>query len=145
MTEQDRQAGSLAGGGCLCGAVRYQAARPLRDVVACHCGQCLRSHGHHAAYTAVAKSALSLTEEHGLAWYASSETARRGFCRDCGSSLFWDPVDRDYLAIAAGSLDQPSGLTLVAHVFTASKADYYEITDGLEQSPAGAGRRGGTS
>ncbi len=139
MPERDQRTEALADGGCLCGAVRYQAVRPLREVVACQCGQCLRSHGHHAAYTAVAKSALTFLEQRGLAWYASSETARRGFCRDCGSSLFWDPGDRDYVAIAAGSLDQPSGLKLVAHVFTASKADYYEITDGLEQSPAGGG------
>ena len=39
-------------GGCLCGAVRYRVAGPLRDVVACHCAQCRRSSGHFAAATA---------------------------------------------------------------------------------------------
>ena len=29
-------------GGCLCGAVRFTAAPPLRDVVVCHCSRCRR-------------------------------------------------------------------------------------------------------
>ena len=45
-------------GGCLCGAVRYRVAGPLRDVVACHCGQCRRSSGHHAAATAARRGDL---------------------------------------------------------------------------------------
>ena len=67
-----------ASGGCLCGAVRFRLYGSLRPVVACHCTQCLRSHGHYASYTGLARSGVELTEEKGLAWYRSSETARRG-------------------------------------------------------------------
>ena len=42
-----------ATGGCLCGDVRFRIFGPLRDVINCHCGQCLRSHGNFAAYTQV--------------------------------------------------------------------------------------------
>ena len=45
-----------ATGGCLCGGVRYKVARPLRDVVLCHCSMCRRTHGHVGAYTAAPKS-----------------------------------------------------------------------------------------
>ena len=47
-------------GGCLCGAVRYRVDGPLRPVTVCHCGQCRRTHGHAAAYTAAPKAALTL-------------------------------------------------------------------------------------
>ena len=120
-------------GGCLCGAVRYHTSAPLRQVVACHCGQCQRTHGNFAAYTAVDTAELVLDEDRGLAWYASSDTAARGFCRECGASLFWRPSTNSYTAVAAGTLDQPTGLKLVRHIFTADKPDWYEIADGLEQ------------
>ncbi len=121
-------------GGCLCGAVRYEVRGPLRDVIGCHCGQCLRSHGNFAPYTATPEDGLTLVEERGLAWYASSDKARRGFCRECGSSLFWKPVAKSYVAVSAGSFDQPSGLKLTSHIFVDDKPDFYEITDGLPQS-----------
>ncbi len=124
-----------ATGGCLCGAVRYEVRGPLRDVVNCHCGQCRRTSGHHGAFAAAAKADLAVTEARGLKWYESSDLARRGFCAACGSTLFWEAHERDETAIAAGSLDQPTGLRTVAHIHTADKADYYEITDGLPKSP----------
>ena len=78
-----------------------------------------------------------LTEDRGLKWYRSSDYARRGFCGECGASLFWEPVGQGRIAIAAGGIDAPSGLTTVRHVFAADKGDYYEITDGLEALPQG--------
>jgi hypothetical protein len=126
-----------ATGRCLCGAVAYELRGPLRDVVNCHCGQCLRTHGNVAAYSAVAREDLALTEDRGLKWYRSSETARRGFCGDCGASLFWAADGRDYVAVAAGTLDPPTGLKTVGNIYVASKSDYYDITDGLEALPEG--------
>ncbi len=126
-----------ATGRCLCGAVRYQIRGPLRGVVNCHCGQCRRTHGSVAAYTSAARADLVLTEDRGLKWYRSSDRARRGFCRDCGASLFWEPLGGDRVAVAAGSIDPPSGLETIRHIFVADKGDYYEIADGLETFPAG--------
>jgi hypothetical protein len=120
-------------GGCLCGAVKFEIDGPMRDVVACHCGQCQKTHGNFAAYSATDTDKLRLTEDRGLAWFISSETARRGFCRECGASLFWEPNFADYTAVAAGALDSPTGLKLVRHIFTDDKPDWYEIADGLEQ------------
>jgi len=128
MTETRQHSGA-----CLCGAVRFRVTARLRDVVACHCGQCQRTHGNFAAYTAVDDEGLALDEDRGLAWFASSDKAKRGFCRECGASLFWKPAFASYTAIAAGCLDQPTGLTLVRHIFTEDKPDWYEIRDGLEQ------------
>ena len=123
-------------GGCLCGAVRYEARGPLSDVTACHCGQCRRQSGHLYATTSITAERFTLTEDRGLKWYSASETARRGFCGDCGSTVLWQPATRDRVAILAGSLDAPTGLKLARHIFVADKGDYYEITDGLPQHAA---------
>ncbi len=124
------------GGGCLCGAVRYEARGPLSDVTACHCGQCRRQSGHLYATTSITAERFTLTEDRGLKWYSASETARRGFCGDCGSTVLWQPATRDRVAILAGSLDAPTGLKLARLIFVADKGDYYEITDGLPQHAA---------
>lgn len=127
------------GGGCLCGGVRYRVAGRLRDAVACHCGQCRRMTGHYAAFSACRNERLAIANGDSLAWYESSPGVRRGFCSNCGATLFWDDVDRPYIAVAAGSLDEPTGLGLSAHIFVADKGDYYEIADGLPQYPGTLG------
>jgi hypothetical protein len=121
-------------GRCECGAVRFSIAGSRREVVNCHCGQCRRFHGHFGAYTDCALQDLAFAEQRGLRWYQSSAKARRGFCGECGSSLFWQRIGAEKISIAAGCLDKPTGLKTVAHIFTAHRGDYYEITDGLKQS-----------
>jgi len=128
-----------AKGGCLCGAVRYRLDGPLRQALVCHCRQCQRTHGAPAIYTSVPEQALILEEERGLAWYSSSPSAKRGFCRFCGASLFWKPEGKGYVAVACGALDPPSGVTIAGHIFVESKGDYYEIHDDLPQNPQGTG------
>lgn len=124
-----------ATGQCLCGAVHFEIRGPLRDVVVCHCGQCRRQHGAPPSYTAAPWSNVKLEGASHLKWYQSSDQARRGFCRVCGSSLFWEPIGTGRVSIAAGSLNKPTGLRTIRHIFVADKADFYEITDGLEQLP----------
>jgi hypothetical protein len=124
-------------GGCLCGAVRYEVRGALRPIVMCHCTQCRRMTGHVMAATAARLADFRLLSEGGIGWYASSADARRGFCSHCGSTLFWQGAGRDYLSIAAGTLDDSSGLQIACHIFTADKGDYYEITDSAPQLPDG--------
>ena len=123
-------------GGCLCGAVRYQVRGPLRGIVLCHCGQCRRWHGHLGAYSSAARTDVLIEDSDALDWFVSSARGRRGFCRACGSSLFFEAVGGSRLAIAAGSLDQPSGLEVIGHEYVADKADYVRLDDDL---PARAG------
>lgn len=113
-------------GGCLCGGVRYVVRGALRDVVVCHCSRCRRTHGHVGAYAACAASDLVLTQDGTLRWYEADQRAR-GFCGGCGGSLFWRVTGRETVAIAAGTLDPPTGLRTVAQVFTSDRADYYEL------------------
>lgn len=66
-------------------------------------------------------------------WYASSATAKRGFCPTCGSFLFWKGDADSDTGIALGALDGPTGLRLERHIFTADKGDYYDVTDNVRQ------------
>jgi hypothetical protein len=125
-----------ASGGCLCGGVRYEVNGPLRDVVVCHCSRCRRTHGHAAAYAACERSALVLRSSDPLRWYEADGRAR-GFCSVCGASLFWSAAGRDTISVAAGTLDQPTGLRTVAHIFTRERADYYEVDGPGDRHPAG--------
>lgn len=119
-------------GRCACGAVRYRVEGPLRPVVACHCETCRRTSGHHVAATSARRDRVTIEGE--VRWYRSSEAAQRGFCPTCGSQLFWDGPGSN-LSIFAGTLDAPTGLTLVGHIFCADKGDYYGIADDLPQAP----------
>ena len=121
-------------GSCLCGAVSFDVAEPLRPPDACHCRQCRKQSGHVWASTDVAREALSLQGAEALTWFQSSEKIRRGFCRVCGSVLFWDPPARGRIAVAMGAFDGPTGTRLEKHIFVADKGDYYDIADGLPQN-----------
>ena len=112
-------------GACLCGGVQFQADAPLRDVKLCHCTQCRKTSGHFWAATSVPHDRFRLLTQDRLAWFRSSPTARRGFCNRCGASLFWQPEGESRLAIAAGALDGPTGLTVMDDIFTEDAGDYY--------------------
>ena len=120
-------------GSCLCGNVRFKTSGPLREVVACHCTQCRKQSGHYFAATNVPDDCLSVEAGGDLKWYQSSADAKRGFCSNCGSSLFWKHSKDPFTSVLSGSFEKPSELKLTRHIFVADKGDYYEIGDGLPQ------------
>ncbi len=116
---------TLHSGSCLCGGVTFTAAGPMRDVIACHCGQCRKTSGHYWAATSVAHDRFRLIGSQTLGWYQPSVTARRGFCKNCGASLFWQPEGEARIALAPGAIDGATGLTTSSHIFTEDAGDYY--------------------
>lgn len=126
--EQDIHKGS-----CLCGAVSFELAGEMRPAFACHCTQCRKTSGHYASFTNVPRDKLAFVRDDGLKWFRSSDHARRGFCGNCGSSLFWDLLERDSISVACGALEAPTGLHQAGHIYVADKGDYYDIADGLPQ------------
>lgn len=123
-------------GSCLCGAVRFAVWGAIPPPDACHCTQCRKHSGHFFASTDVRRSALKIESEEQLRWFQSSEKARRGFCTLCGSSLFWDPLDRakhDWIGVAMGAFDGPTETHLGVHIHVADKGDYYDLADAVPQ------------
>lgn len=121
-------------GSCLCGAVSFEVTGDLHRPDACHCRMCRKASGHYWASTDVPRSSLTLHGADKVGWFQSSERVRRGFCSVCGSTLFWDPIKKDTIAIAMGAFDTPTGTHLGMHIFVADKGDYYDIADGLPQN-----------
>ena len=120
-------------GSCLCGKVSFNVAGELRDVIACHCGQCRKQTGLYYAATNALDEAFSLSGEEHITWYQASDDAKRGFCKHCGSALFWKKMGDPDISILAGSFDEPSGLEITEHIYVAHKGDFYKITDDLPQ------------
>ena len=79
------------------------------------------------------RSAVTITGSENVTWFQSSEKVRRGFCATCGSSLFWDPIHKDWIGIAMGAFEQPTDTRLAIHIHVADKGDYYDIADGVPQ------------
>lgn len=113
-------------GGCLCGAVRYRLTGAAPHFGACHCSMCRRFSG--GVFLAVEVPAGGLAWESGedaVATYVSSEWAERGFCRNCGTSLFWRMREGDAMALAAGSLDTLEGMDFTSEIYIDRKPAAY--------------------
>lgn len=101
-------------GGCQCGAVRYRIDAELSDPHLCHCRMCQKAAGNYFMPLAgVPGEALAITRGE-PAWFRSSDPVRRGFCRDCGTPLFFDPVGAHDTAVTLGSLDDPAAVRPVS-------------------------------
>ena len=127
-------------GGCLCGGVRYRITGPRCNIVCCHCANCRRTQGHFAAYTALERTDLQMLADSTLSWYHDvSPDTRRGFCKCCGASLFWDANDgKGRISVAAGSLDDSGELETVGHIFVSEAGGYYRIDDDLPRFERGS-------
>ncbi len=122
-------------GGCLCGAIRYQAADPVR-VSHCHCANCRRATGSPFGTWAVFRTQDVTFSGAEPARYRASEWAERGFCPTCGGALLFSYDDRPELTIlAAASLDDPSAVTPERHIWVKSRLDWIRCGDGLPTHP----------
>jgi len=121
-------------GSCLCGAVMFEVKGELKPPDACHCVQCRKTSGHFFASTDIPRDRVTLHGMDKVTWYRSSEKVRRGFCSVCGSTLFFDPLHRDWIGLAMGAFDGATATHLEMHIFVSEKGDYYEIADGLPRN-----------
>ena len=94
-------------GGCQCGAVRYAFDARPENVHLCHCRMCQKAvGGPFAVICPVPKSSFRLTRGK-MSWFHSSDLARRGFCRNCGTPMIFDYPHDEGIGVLAGSLDRP--------------------------------------
>jgi hypothetical protein len=122
-------------GSCHCGAVRFEVDGPIRDALACHCTQCRKVSGHFWAAASVPVARWRVTEARGLRWYRSSPVAQRGFCGECGATLFWLPEadavfdwgtpEEHAISFSPGALEGPTAICVSQHIYPADAGDYY--------------------
>jgi len=126
-------------GSCLCGRVRYEVRGPLGRMSHCHCSMCRKAHGAaFATYARVRRSEFAwLSGEDAVNAYRSSPGITRTFCGSCGANLQFIVERRpESFALAVGTLDDDPGTRPALHIFTGSRAPWYEITDDLPQHDA---------
>jgi len=103
----------------------------FRPVINCHCIQCVKTHGNYAAYTSVLEENIVFKSKKTLKWFKSSTKAKRGFCNNCGSSIFFKRLGSRGVSISAGLFKNPSKLKTISHIYVKNKRDYYNISDKL--------------
>ena len=121
-------------GSCACGAVRFEIDA-VRSLTHCHCVHCRKLTGaSFATYAHVEKSKFHwLAGEESVRRYESAPGSFRSFCPACSSLVPGHAPYLETVSVPAGLLDDDPGVRPRLHVFTSSKAPWWEITDGLPQ------------
>ena len=112
---------------CLCGGIKIKIKDKLRNVINCHCSQCVKTHGNFAAYTACLEKKIEFLNKKTLKWYQSSKIAKRGFCSKCGASIFYKLIGNKNISISAGIINHPTNLKTTTNIFTKAKLDFYKL------------------
>lgn len=109
-------------------------------VVICHCATCRRSAGAQSVAWAVARPDQVRVSGEGLRWYQSTPNGRRGFCTQCGSSLFFVDADDDSeMDVSASTFDDPEVLPRPSkHVWVPSKLSWVALEPGLSRHVEGS-------
>ena len=117
-------------GSCLCGAVKYELKGEISQILLCHCSRCRKATGSaFAALTPVRTEDLHFfSGEQSIKKFDSAPGVGRYFCQDCGSPLFSKRENAPELVrLRIGTLDTKLPATPIAHVFVASKSEWFEI------------------
>lgn len=128
-------------GSCLCGEVRYEISCDITGIMHCHCSMCRKAHGAaFGSYAKVPRSAFRFTQgQQSLAVYRSTPSVTRTFCKRCGSTLQWysETTHPESLGVALGTLDTSLRQARQKHIYTGSRASWYDINDGLPHAESG--------
>ena len=115
-------------GGCHCGAVRYEVEGDTLAHTLCHCNDCRRSAGAPMVGWAVfPREAVKVTQGEPKL-YRSSEHARRYFCPDCGTGLFYENehIWPGVIDIQSATYDDPEASPPQAHIQLPERLEWME-------------------
>ena len=121
---------AYATGGCQCGQVRFTVTEPLGRAVLCHCRMCQRATGNAFAPLVTARGVVFAGQPRR---FTSSDVAERGFCRDCGTPLFYAPTGSDVIELMIGALDNPDAVAPVLHYGVESRVHWLHLADSLPE------------
>lgn len=110
-------------GQCHCGAIRYEMSGEAMHHTLCHCGDCRRNAGAPmVGWAGYPADALNVTQGEAKV-YRSSKNARRHFCGQCGSGLFYynEEVLPGLVDVQTATLDDPDALPAQAHIQTSER------------------------
>lgn len=117
-------------GSCLCGGVRFEVGRFVPHTTNCFCAMCRKFHGAaYATYGVVPRQELVLLAGEALLQrYRAANGTVRSFCRECGSSLFYQGnADAPLIDVALGAMDDEPGVVSEVNIYTAYRAGWVEL------------------
>ena len=120
-------------GGCLCGAIRYEARVSASENWYCHCRMCQKSSGSAVSTSAIVPKARLQVTRGKPKFYRSSKFVERGFCADCGSPMFFRPTNEDWISILSGTLDNPELAPPAGHYGVESWISWLKVEDDLKK------------
>ena len=106
-------------GRCLCGAVTFKAKKVDPHLHACHCTMCRTWCG--GPNLSVGVEAVEFAGEANITAYASSDWAERGFCKACGTNLFYRMPSTGMTVMCAGVFDNNEEFTLTGEIYVDEK------------------------
>lgn len=115
-------------GGCLCGKVGIIANAVMPQVHACHCNMCQSWNGG-PTLSVHCGTDVNFSDEEYISVYQSCSWAELGFCKNCGSHLFYRSIDNGEYIIQSGSFDSADGFTLEQQIFIEEKPAYYSFAN----------------
>ncbi|WP_306253559.1 GFA family protein [Parvularcula sp. IMCC14364] len=118
-------------GKCLCGKVSFQAQIEARHAGVCHCTMCQKWAGGITILTECQNLKVDESPELGL--YRASEWGERGFCRNCGASLFWRMQDGSHANVSVTALDGIKDFTLNKEIFIDEKPEWHSFEQNTKQ------------
>jgi hypothetical protein len=121
-------------GSCMCGKVRYEIEGAPRFMYQCFCGKCRAASGAGFATNLIVDTdRFRLTAgRDALTAYHSSPGKRRYFCSACGSPIYsHGEKTKQVVSVRAGTLKADPGLRPAYQAFTASRAAWVELQEGL--------------
>jgi hypothetical protein len=118
-------------GGCLCGAIRYEAHGPLFHQTVCHCSICRRSAGAPmVAWFSMKLADFAITAGQ-PSHYRSSARAVRSCCPTCGTQLTFKYDGLEEIDVTVCSLDDPAAVAPHDHTYVSSQLPWVRLDDGL--------------
>ncbi len=121
-------------GGCMCGAVRFEAKGDPFDVTHCHCHSCRKHNGAAVVTLAGYKAGQVAFGGTGRKFHNSSPGVRRAFCGDCGTPLTWEGDGGELgpiVELHISAFDEPDTLRPTAHAFDVERISWMEVADDL--------------
>lgn len=115
-------------GTCLCGNVGVAAKAKSSHAGACHCTMCRKWGGGPFLAVECVGDVEFKGEEH-IAVFSSSDWAERGFCRECGTHLFYRLKQEVHYAIPVGLFDDRDKWALSEQIFIDQKPSYYSFAE----------------
>ncbi|MBU5362738.1 GFA family protein [Enterococcus raffinosus] len=121
-------------GSCLCNSVTITIEEVEPEITVCHCHMCQKFFGGpFLSLAGVLPKDVEIDGEEQIQRYLSSEWAERGFCKQCGSSLFYHSLADDEYYFPVGLFDEIDQAKLTTEIFYDQKPAFFHFKEPTEK------------